>query len=167
MSAPFYTKMRGATLIEKVEAYSVAVPFSGCWIWMRSLGPTGYGQLWNGSFMEGAHRCSWKAFKGPIPAELDVLHHCDVRCCVNPSHLYLGTHQQNMDDMMNRGRNVPLPGESNGFVKITDAQVASIVAAYATGKYTQKAIAKKFSCSQQLVSRITRLEHRANGELAF
>lgn len=160
MSRPFYSKMRGATLAEKVEAYSVQVPISGCWIWARSLGPTGYGQLFNGRQMEGAHRCSWKAFVGAIPDDLDVLHRCDVRCCVNPHHLYLGTHQQNMDDMMQRGRNVALPGESNGFAKLTDEQVAQIAAAYATGKHTQKCIAKEFGCSQQLVSIIVRKEHR-------
>ena len=152
--------MRGATPQARIEAFSEAVPFSGCWIWMRALGPTGYGQCWNGTYMEGAHRCSFRAFKGKIPAELDVLHICDIRCCVNPEHLYLGTHQQNMDDMMNRGRNVAFPGESNGFVKLTDTEVHAARKLYGAGAHTQTQIAHLFGCSQSLISKISRNEHR-------
>lgn len=51
-----------------------------------------------------AHRASYKFYRGPIPDGLWVLHRCDVRCCINPDHLWLGTHQDNVDDMMAKGR---------------------------------------------------------------
>lgn len=110
--------------------------------------------------MEGAHRVSWRAFVGPIPDGFDVLHHCDVRCCTNPEHLYVGTHQQNMDDKARRGRVKLVYGVDNPSHKLTDEQVEKVKEVYATGLYLQADVAALFGCSQQLVSRITRLEHR-------
>lgn len=153
-------KMRGRAPVDKVIAYSMPVTESGCWIWLRSLSPSGYGQVFSGSMMEGAHRFSWRAFNGEIPEDACVLHKCDVRCCVNPDHLYVGDHQQNMDDMNGRGRGRYFGGEENAFAKLSDQQVTSIRVAYASGKLTQALVAEQFGCSQSLVSKITRGEHR-------
>lgn len=76
-----------------------------CWLWKGGLMPLGYG-----SFQVGvrrsitSHRQAWILTHGHIPLRLHVLHRCDVRRCVNPSHLWLGTHQENMADMVAKGR---------------------------------------------------------------
>ena len=73
-----------------------------CWIWTLSLSE-GYGQLyWNG-FGGRAHRVSYQAFVGPIPAGAQVQHKCDRKDCINPKHLYLGTQAQNVADHFSRG----------------------------------------------------------------
>lgn len=76
----------------------------GCWTWTAStIG--GYGRLKVSGRQERAHRVSWVLANGPIPSDLLVLHRCDVRTCVRPDHLWLGTAQDNVRDMIAKGRN--------------------------------------------------------------
>lgn len=80
-------------------------PNSGCWLWLGSVRPPGYGQIWDGEqTMESAHRTAHKLFVGKIPTGSSVLHKCDVMSCVNPDHLFLGTAQDNRTDMQNKKR---------------------------------------------------------------
>lgn len=80
---------------------------TGCWIWKASKRGSGYGQFFMqryGRQIE-AHRASWILFlKGPIPDKMQVLHRCDVRACVNPAHLFLGTAKDNTQDMIKKKR---------------------------------------------------------------
>lgn len=105
--------LEGAKMKISVSVYKrfqtkyIPVTESGCWLWTASLRHgTGYGQMhYLRKFKpEFAHRISWILHRGPIPTGMLVLHQCDVRCCVNPDHLYIGTPQQNVDDMIRRGR---------------------------------------------------------------
>lgn len=80
---------------------------SGCWQWTGAK-LKGYGliRVKSGEPPRRAHRVSWQLFRGPIPAGLHVLHWCDNPSCVQPFHLFLGTHQDNMRDRDAKGRGV-------------------------------------------------------------
>lgn len=118
---------RRGTPLERFERHYIPEPMSGCWLWEGSIHKhTGYGQLaMPGGVPIRAHRLSYQLFKGTIPKGLDVRHTCDVRPCVNPDHLLLGTRKQNMDDAASRGR------IARGFklphTKVSDEQRAAIV----------------------------------------
>lgn len=78
-------------------------PNSGCWLWIASVNNDGYGFFGMGGRTMSAHRASWILHRGAIPKGKYVLHKCDVRQCVNPDHLYLGTQFDNMRDASIRG----------------------------------------------------------------
>jgi hypothetical protein len=93
------------TLEERIFESSVPEPNSGCWIWMKTLSNAGYGAMTvSKGVTKSAHRMSYSVFKGPITNGLLVLHKCDIPCCVNPDHLFLGTHSDNTQDMIKKGR---------------------------------------------------------------
>lgn len=123
----------GKTTLERFEALYVGEPNCGCWLWMGSSLPKGYGMFWDGERHVRANRASWRLFRGEIPGGAHVLHKCDVPACVNPGHLFLGSHQENIDDREAKGRNkLPPPrteglsGEANGRAKLTRDQVEQI-----------------------------------------
>ena len=75
-----------------------------CWDWTSTLSPDGYGKAKTEGTHLAAHRLSWLIRYGGIPADRIVLHKCDVRHCVNPLHLFLGTSQDNNLDKIAKGR---------------------------------------------------------------
>jgi hypothetical protein len=105
---------RNLPLGERIELASMPIAECGCWIWMAAVGVRDYGQIKVDGRAMRAHRASWVAHNGPIPDGLHVLHKCDVTSCVNPDHLFLGTHKENMRDMLRRGRANKATGKRNG-----------------------------------------------------
>ncbi|KKK61816.1 hypothetical protein LCGC14_3010540 [marine sediment metagenome] len=77
---------------------------SDCWLWTAGCFSNGYGCFWNGTRNVLAHRVAWELENGPIPEDMQVLHHCDVKPCQNPIHLFLGTPLDNMRDRDQKGR---------------------------------------------------------------
>jgi hypothetical protein len=131
-----------------------SVPFhdDGCWTWSAYRYPNGYGYFGLAArTARYAHRMAWELTHGPIPDGLFVLHRCDVRACVNPAHLFLGTHDDNMNDAKAKGRTPR--GCRNGMAKLSDDRVREIRAAKARGD-VQRAIARDFGVSPMTVSRI-------------
>lgn len=77
-----------------------------CWIWQDRLRPDGYGHFTLGGKIYLSHRISYLLFKNELPKDKLVCHTCDNKACVNPAHLFLGTHKDNYDDMVKKGRRV-------------------------------------------------------------
>lgn len=92
------------TLRQRLDHYSIADPSSGCILWVGNMGKNGYGMLnWQNQVWL-AHRLAWMDVHGRIPSAMNVLHRCDVRACINPAHLFLGTTSDNMRDLREKER---------------------------------------------------------------
>ncbi len=136
-----------------------------CWLWIGLTNSWGYGRLqWDGK-ETGAHRISWILHNGIIPVGLSVLHKCDNPPCVNPDHLFLGTHKDNMEDCVSKGRFKSnwkrIYGQKNKASKLTNSDVEKIMALKSKGK-TQEHIGNMFSISQSQISRIWSRKRRAH-----
>lgn len=122
-----------------------------CWLWTGSINKKGYG-VFASEHSNLAHRYSWVLAHGiTVPDQLYVLHTCDCRHCVNPSHLYAGTPQDNVDDMMERGRWTPFRGEENPQAKLTEADVKEIRRRCGAGE-TQASVAQEYGITPVTVS---------------
>lgn len=96
-----------------------------CWAWKGSCKPrNGYGHFHHRGKDYNAHRLAWELTRGPIPEGKHVLHKCDVANCVNPAHLFLGDHAENMADMRKKNRHSY--GEKCVKAKLTEQQVIEI-----------------------------------------
>lgn len=136
-----------------IEEKIVRIPIGGCWLWLGALDQLGYGfACLPGRRVVRAHRAVYEFCRGSIPQGMHLLHRCDVRCCVNPAHLFLGTHVDNMADMVKKGRarNRPRPGESNPLAKLRAEQVIEI----RESSEPQRILAARYGIDQSTVSNI-------------
>lgn len=128
----------------------------GCWPWQASTDRRGYGRFGLDGATPQAHRVAWELSNGPIPTGMWVLHRCDNPQCVNPAHLWLGTHEDNMRDMASKGRgrqNHPV-GAAAYHAKLQPDQVREIRRLRAAGEL-QRDVARRFGVSRSTVQDIT------------
>ena len=130
---------------------------SDCWIWGRHLSNGGYAKMTILGRSRLVHREVWFLVHGDTKSGLCVCHKCDNPACVNPSHLFLATHQENMQDCVKKGRHAPPPplqkGEKNPASKLSRANVDQIRDMLKRG-YTQAYIASSYGICQAQVSNI-------------
>ncbi len=128
----------------------------GCWIWEAGTRPNGkgvlYGRHWDDEGKSiGSHRFSYQLHIGRIPKGEYVCHKCDTPLCVNPGHLFIGTHHENMADMVAKGRSDKSNGEEkHGRAKLTNAQALKI----RQSKQSSSTLAKKYGVSSTAILRI-------------
>lgn len=134
-------------LLSKVEMD----PNGGCWLWSGSHDRAGYGRIRSEGRLDGVHRVSYGLFVGPIGGQ-NVLHRCDVRCCCNPEHLFLGTQADNVADMYAKGRgNRPsLRGDRSNNRKLTSESVREARALRKSG-YTWLRLSQRYSVSVRCI----------------
>jgi len=123
-----------------------------CWLWTGHIGENGYGITGIKGKGYKAHRVSYFIEHGRIDNDRLVLHRCDVRACVNPAHLFLGTPKDNSQDAVRKGRNTKLYGEQNGKARLTRAAVLAIRRLCRQGGVYQKTVARQFGVSEATVS---------------
>jgi hypothetical protein len=155
-----------------------------CWPWKASFRRDGYGQMMVNYRKYGTHRLAWLLAKGTIPEGLFVCHKCDNKACCNPNHLFLGTQEDNFNDMVQKGRqargeslgnriraNAPrgdrnglrlhpesVPrGELSGTHKLKEWQVLEIRRVYKQKSSTMQTLADKYEVS---ITEVFRIIHR-------
>lgn len=145
---------RNGTLLERLLYTSRVDPATGCRIW---TGDTckGYGRFTFRTKFKLAHRASYEVHKGPIPKGMLVCHACDTPACIEPEHLFLGTHKDNMRDMALKGRTGRPPrgtiprGEGHPCARLNEDIVRQIRAG-------GRGWAKKLGVSEEAIRRVRR-----------
>ena len=138
------------TIQQRFDEKWMPEPNSGCWLWTSTLTSKGYGSFHLNKYNRQAHRVAWQLYRGEIHSGLDVLHDCDVKCCVNPNHLHLGTAHDNAVEAVARGFWPDQKGESNGNVKLTALLVQEI--RNSTGNY--RYLADQYGISKTQIGNI-------------
>ena len=179
------TSMKAAKAIptltakDKARFWSKVERSGSCWLWTAGKDKGGYGTFDLNGMSVKAHRVSYTLANGEIPTGMCVLHKCDTPACVSPDCLFLGTHQDNMDDMMAKGRNnqprgnengsrihpermargeahysITDPeklarGEANGSAKLTAEKVSEIRSRYSNGGVSQRRLSREYEVDQK------------------
>jgi hypothetical protein len=140
-----------------------------CWLWVAGTHPRGYG-MFSAPGCNYAHRFSWMIHKGGIPKGLEICHHCDNPSCVRPTHLFCGTHADNMHDLRDKGLHRPARGvkhglhlhperapmgERNSHAKLTQGEVVFIRRFAAQGN-SHKRLAEIYGMGVSAISSIVR-----------
>jgi hypothetical protein len=137
----------------KVDKSSGHGPWGDCWLWTAAKDKKGYGRFYGfpGERRQAqAHRVSWRLAHGDIPEGISVLHSCDVPACENPAHLFLGTNDDNLEDMRRKGRM---------YCKLSDADVDGIRGQFAAGT-SARTLARQFNVAREYIYYIVKMKCR-------
>ncbi len=148
-----------ATVQVRLERLS-QVGSNGCINFVGYCSPDGYGRITVNRKAKMAHRVAYEIHKGVIPDNMEVMHSCDNPCCVNPDHLSVGTHDDNIQDMVIKGRQRGTTmhcGVSNPSAKLNPEKAFEIRWYSAMGR-KQSDISKNYGVSSALIGRIIRCE---------
>jgi hypothetical protein len=162
---------RNESVADFLERFSMPEPTTGCQLWLGGEKPGGYGRaFWLGR-MHQAHRLAYEAKIGPIPDGLMVRHKCDTPLCINPAHLEVGTHADNMRDRDLRNRTARgersglrlhperiLRGEAQPGAKLNNAKVRRIRMLLALGA-GRRSLALRFGVSYDTIRLIEKRLH--------
>ncbi len=121
---------------------------SDCWEWTGTITSDGYGRAQCAKEKWSAHRLSYHIFRGPIPNGLFICHTCDNKKCVNPSHLYAGTAQDNSNDAVERGL------QPRGIDMHNSVLTPKDVREIRCSEKSSRALAKQFSVSQATIMKV-------------
>lgn len=131
---------------------SIPEPNSGCWIWLNAVTRNGYGAVRIENRTTRAHRLCYEVSRRvKLDRHIDVCHSCDVRCCVNPDHLFEGTRTDNMRDCANKGR-IRIPGfkgEQAPASVLTESQVLAI---RATSGKSQRSLGREYGVDKGTIA---------------
>lgn len=134
----------------------IKIDSSGCWLFIGSRDELGYGRFRDPkskSYLMSAHRSSYLLFRGKIPDGMIVCHSCDNPSCVNPSHLFIGSHKDNSLDMMKKGRD-RIVGIKNGRAKLTEENILNIRFLYDQGELSDREIGKLYGVVETTIANI-------------
>lgn len=144
------------SLAERFAEHYTPEPNSGCWLWTANLTNSGYGMIYNPGGDSLAHRLSIVLSGRTIPTGLEAMHKCGVRSCVNPDHLTVGTHAENMREIVEGGRHYLLNRTQCLRGHPYDAENTS----YSKTKSGRKRVCK--TCRK--INRLRRLSSQRQGE---
>jgi hypothetical protein len=144
-----------ASSAERFDSKWEAVTECGCHIWTAAVNAKGYGKfgIGNGRWTL-AHRHSYERANGPIADGMLICHRCDNPSCVNPNHLFLGSHKNNAQDRDRKNRRIALSGENHGRSKVTADEVRMLRELAHGGTYSYRALGRKFGLNSKTASDI-------------
>lgn len=134
--------------VERFESKFEPVTESGCWIWVGACTGNGYGSFWMSPGYQAAHRVSFEMYNRALEGKEMVLHKCDTPLCVNPDHLFVGTHADNMADRQAKKRHAF--GGRNAGAKINESDAIDI----RLSSLPTAVLMKKYGISKSTVCRI-------------
>ncbi len=161
-SVPCQIKGRTSTLWDRFQKYLSEPTATGCILWTGGVNNNGYGGIGEGGKSRKqllVHRVAYRFSFGPIPDGLEVCHNCpggDNPRCVNPAHLWLGTHAENMADRVAKGTS--FKGEANHLAKLSNADVLQIRSRRANEKPrpTYRQMSEEYGVAESLICRIVK-----------
>lgn len=135
---PLFVKQIHGDNVKRFWSYIDKKSDNDCWEWIGWKYPKGYGGFHINGKVTYAHRYCWQLHNGEIPDGLHVLHNCFNKSCVNPSHLRLGTNQDNHNDW-------DFIGDRNPKATVPDCVVKDVVRRYRAGYVTYQSLAEELT----------------------